>query len=591
MILRRSDRGLFQLVFGLVTWSAPAVAQDAASQAPPSAESVAEQPTAPVIVDGVTLFRVRGVSAYPAERRAAGIAGRIAALASDRAVPIESLVVRETPEASIVVAAGRPVLQVVDADGRFEGVRRQVLAGVYRERIAETIEKFRRDREGPVLLRNAVKALVATLALALGLWLGLKSLRLLRAMLDRRYRSRIRNVQVGTVEIVRAEHLWQGLDRALGIVAGLLSVLAAYLYLDYVLQLFPWTRALRNSLSNILLGPLATLGMGALRFIPDLVFLVILALLTRALLKGIRVFFRRVGDGTLTLPGFEAEWALPTDRIVRLLVIAFALVIAYPRIPGSGSEAFKGISLLLGIIFSLGSTSVIGNLLAGQSLAFRKTFRVGDRVKIGEHVGDVSQIRMLTTYLTSPKNERIVIPNSQILNSEIVNYSSLAKEGGLILHTIVGIGYQTPWRQVEAMLLEAAARTPGLLRQPPPFVLQKALGSFAVDYQINAYCDNPRAMFPLYSALHRNILDVFNEYDVQIMTPAYEGDPERPKVVPREQWYAAPAGSGSGGGSQESGATGHESRVTSHQSRSPDTPVTSLEQEPSPATRDAARDW
>jgi small-conductance mechanosensitive channel len=166
---------------------------------------------------------------------------------------------------------------------------------------------------------------------------------------------------------------------------------------------------------------------------------------------------------------------------------------------------------------------------------------VGDRVKIGEHVGDVAQIRMLTTYLTSPKNERIVIPNSQILNSEIVNYSSLAQKAGLILHSIVGIGYQTPWRQVEAMLLEAAGRTSGLLQQPPPFVRQKLLGTFAVDYEINAYCDNAQAMFPLYSALHRNILDVFNEYDVQIMTPAYEGDPERPKVVPRDQWFAAPA--------------------------------------------------
>jgi small-conductance mechanosensitive channel len=279
-----------------------------------------------------------------------------------------------------------------------------------------------------------------------------------------------------------------------------------------------------------------------LRFIPDLVFLVILALLVRALLRVVRLFFRRVGDGTLTLSGFEAEWAQPTDRIVRLLVIAFALVIAYPHIPGSGSEAFKGVTLLFGLLFSLGSSSFISNLLAGQSLAFRKAFRVGDRVKVGDHLGEVAQIRLLTTYLSSPKNERIVIPNSQILNSEIVNFSSLAKDPGLILHTIVGIGYETPWRQVEAMLLEAAGRTPGLLQQPPPFVLQRALGTFAVDYEINAYCDNPRAMLSLYSGLHRNILDVFNEYDVQIMTPAYEGDPERPKVVARDQWFAAPAG-------------------------------------------------
>jgi small-conductance mechanosensitive channel len=249
-----------------------------------------------------------------------------------------------------------------------------------------------------------------------------------------------------------------------------------------------------------------------------------------------------VGDGSLTLPGFDADIAQQTDRIVRLLVFASALVIAYPHIPGSGSEAFKGISLLFGVIFSLGSTSVIGNLLAGQTLAFRRTFKVGDRVKIGEHIGDVAQMRLLTTYVRSPKNELIVIPNQLIINGEVVNYSTLAREEGVILHSVVGIGYETPWRQVEAMLLEAAARTPGLLREPPPFVLQKVLGTFAVDYEINAYCDNPQAMFPLYSVLHRNILDLFNEHGVQIMTPAYEGDPAEPKVVPRDQWFAAPAG-------------------------------------------------
>jgi small-conductance mechanosensitive channel len=154
----------------------------------------------------------------------------------------------------------------------------------------------------------------------------------------------------------------------------------------------------------------------------------------------------------------------------------------------------------------------------------------------------VAQMRLLSTYLRSPKNEEIVIPNQLIVNSEVVNFTTLTRSSsGLILHTIVGIGYQTPWRQVEAMLIEAARRTPGLLPEPRPFVLQKSLGAFSVDYEINAYCDNPRVMLQLYSALHRNILDVFNEHGVQIMTPAYEGDPERPKVVPREQWFAAPA--------------------------------------------------
>jgi small-conductance mechanosensitive channel len=183
----------------------------------------------------------------------------------------------------------------------------------------------------------------------------------------------------------------------------------------------------------------------------------------------------------------------------------------------------------------------MGNYIAGYSLTYRRPFRLGDRVKIGTHVGDVERVRLLVTHLRTPKNEEVVVPNSQILNAEVINFSSMARERGLILHTTVGIGYETPWRQVEAILMEAAARTPGLRREPAPFVLQNALGDFCVTYEINAYCDTPQAMPELYTELHRNILDGFNEYGVQIMTPAYESDPRQPKVVPKEDWYAAPA--------------------------------------------------
>src|SRR5262249_10762436 len=221
---------------------------------------------------------------------------------------------------------------------------------------------------------------------------------------------------------------------------------------------------------------------------------------------------------------FEPDWAEPTYKLVRAAVIAFALIVAYPYIPGSSSEAFKGVSIFLGVIFSLGSTSTISNVLAGYVMIYRRAFREGDVVRIGDKSGVVSRVRLQVTHLRTPKNEDIVIPNSTILSGEVVNYSTLAKTDGLILHTTVGIGYEVPCRQVEAMLLEAADRTEGLKKEPKPFVLQTLLGDFAVTYQINAYCDEPRRMPRLYSALHANVLDLFNEYGVQIMTPAYEGD-------------------------------------------------------------------
>ena len=174
-------------------------------------------------------------------------------------------------------------------------------------------------------------------------------------------------------------------------------------------------------------------------------------------------------------------------------------------------------------------------------MTYRRAFRVGDRIRVGDVVGDVSDIRLQVTTVRTLKNEEVVIPNATILNSEIVNYTALAVDRGLILQTTVGIGYEVPWRQVEAMLLEAAARTPGLLEDPPPFVLQQALTDYAVSYELNVYCSDPRQMNPLYTALHRNIQDVFNEHGVQIMTPSYVADPPDAKVVPKGQWYAAPA--------------------------------------------------
>src|SRR6185503_10545274 len=224
--------------------------------------------------------------------------------------------------------------------------------------------------------------------------------------------------------------------------------------------------------------------------VPDLFFLTILFFITRYLLKIISMFFAAVGRGEVALSGFEQEWA------------------------GPSSDAFKGISIFIGIVFSLGSSSTIANIIAGYTMTYRRAFRMGDRVKISGVTGDVIEMRLQVTHLRTIKNEEVIIPNSTILNNEVVNYSSLARTRGLILHTTVGIGYETAWRQVEAMLLLAADRTPEIKREPAPFVRQLALGDFAVTYEINVYCDNVQAMGRIHTALHENILDVFNEHGV-----------------------------------------------------------------------------
>ena len=534
------------LILAVLLAPLPAPAQDRAGPAsgagaarPANAEEA--EVREPVTLDGEVLFLVRGVSSYPAARRAGEIRERIEAIAGDRTISPETLQVVEAGDRSTIVAADRVVMSVFDGDAQIERAGRKVLAASYRNRIAEAVKAYRHDREPQVLVERSLYALGATalmLALLAGLWRGYRRV---DAGIERRYRERIAGVRAAALKILDPEKtlsLARGLLRAL---RALVVLFAACVYLYVVLGLYPWTRPWAARLFALVWAPLATLGRGALAIVPDLVFLAILAIIVRFLLRIGRFFVAAVAEGSIPIHGFDREWALPTFRIIRVLVIALAIVVAYPYIPGSGTGAFKGISIFLGVVFSIGSSSLISNVIAGYAMTYRRAFHVGDRIQVGELLGDVVEIRNQVTHLRTPKNVEIVVPNSVILNTQILNYSSLARQQGLILHTMVGIGYEVPWRQVEAMLLMAADRSPGLLREPPPFVLQKSLGDFAVTYELNVYCDNPSEMNRLYSTLHRNIQDVFNEYGVQIMTPAYEGDPAQPKVVPRERWHAEPA--------------------------------------------------
>jgi small-conductance mechanosensitive channel len=525
-------------------WAASLSGGAAAADAPAlpaAAEEAAEIVAAPVVVDGIALLRVRGISAFPADKRAEAIAGRIEALAADRGFSPGALRIEEAEGTSRILAGNQLVMIVSDADARLEQVDRQVLASALVKRIGEAIETYRRDRGTESLVRSGLLALAASVALAVLLWLGRLAMRRLDALFERRIKRKLAGLEAQSFRILSAAHLWRTLKGLRGLLWTVAVLLAIVVYLDFILQLFPWTRWLGVRMFDVLVEPLGVVGAGLLGSIPDLVFLAILVIVVRYVLKALHMLFGGIEQGIVSFTGFEREWALPTYRLVRLMVIALAVVVAYPYIPGSETDAFKGVSLFLGVVFSLGSSSLIGNIIAGYSMTYRRAFRVGDRVRIDEHTGDVAQTRLLVTHLRTPKNEEIVIPNSTILATSVINYSSLAREGRLILHTTVGIGYETPWRQVEAMLREAAARTEGLLKEPAPFVLQKALGDFAVTYEINAYCGDAQAMATLYTRLHRSILDVFNEYGVQIMTPAYEGDPDQPKIVPKEQWHAAPA--------------------------------------------------
>lgn len=523
------------LVAVLPVFAMYAVAEDSA------AIEAGERGVAPVVVDGEILLRVSGLSAYPAEIRAERAATRIRAIAADRSMAAEAVQIQEGEGLSKIVAGDTQIMVVVDADGTREGTSRTVLAQAYRMRIVEAINDYRRDRSANSLTHSALLGLVATAALAALLWIGARLMRWLDTLLESRVKQKLEGLEQQSLSILRATQLWRFLSGLRSVLWTATIIFAIVLYLDFLLHLFPWTRNFGRQLFALLTDPLIAIGESVLAAIPKLLILAIIIAVMRYILKALGLLFAALARGAVTWNNFEREWAWPTYRLVRLLVLALTVVLAYPYIPGSQSEIFKGVSIFFGVIFSLGSSSLIGNIIAGYSLTYRRAFRIGDRVCIDDHIGDVVEMRLLVTHLRTLKGEEVIIPNSEILNASVVNYSTFAHDGKLILHTTVGIGYETPWRQVEAMLLQSAARTEGLLREPPPYVLQKALGDFAVTYEINAYYNDARTMGLAYTRLHASILDVFNEYGIQIMTPAYEGDPEIPKIVPREQWYTAPA--------------------------------------------------
>ena len=238
-------------------------------------------------------------------------------------------------------------------------------------------------------------------------------------------------------------------------------------------------------------------------------------------IRFVRYIFHEIEAEKLKISGFHADWAMPTYSIVKFLLYAFMFVLIFPYLPGSDSNIFKGVSVFIGVLFSLGSSSAIANMVAGLVITYMRPFKIGDRIKIGDVTGDVVEKTLLVTRIRTIKNEVITIPNSSVLIGNTTNYSSEAIEKGLIIHTTVTIGYDVPWKDMHQALIDAALRTNLILDEPKPFVLQTSLEDFYVSYQINAYTREAGKQALIYSNLHQNIQDVCNERGIEILSPHY----------------------------------------------------------------------
>lgn len=295
-----------------------------------------------------------------------------------------------------------------------------------------------------------------------------------------------------------------------------------FLYLPLLFGFLPWTKGLVSDFYTFISLPIKQIMNGLWVFISQkLIYIILIFFIAKYLLRVISFVSLEIESGKLKVKGFHQDWAKPTYKIVRVLVLAFTLVFMWPFIPGSGSDAFKGVSIFLGVLFSLGSTSAIANIVAGIVITYMRPFQIGDRVKIGETIGDVMEKNLLVTRLKTLKNEDVTIPNATIINTHLWNYSKNASQLGIILHTTVTIGYDVPYEVVNKLLLKAAKNTPNLTREFKPFVLQKSLSDFYIEYELNVYTKQPGKMMQFYSDIHKSILDEFNKAGVEIMSPHY----------------------------------------------------------------------
>lgn len=483
----------------------------------PLADSTAQ--AAPLVVRGDTaLFVPTRAGAFTAAQRADAIHARLRGLTRVR---LDSLGI-VVGERDVDITAGDIILMTVtDADANAVGVPRDVLAAQFRDALWAQVTKVSFVETARVIAVGAALTLLATLVLLLLLRLVRRGIARGEAMLEARKDGGLPSLRIKTLEILTAEQVAQGLAAGLRFLRVAVILLLLYFYLPLVLGFFPWTAPYADRLLGYVLDPLGRIGWGILEFLPNVAFITVIVVVTRYALVVVKAVFTAVERGTLTLGGFEPEWAEPTYKIARFLVIAFVLVVIFPYLPGAQSEAFKGISLFLGLLVSLGSSSAISNIIAGVVLTYTRAFSVGDRVRIGESTGDVVAKTLLVTRVRTVKNVDVTIPNAMVLSAHVLNYTAMARSDGLVIYTTVTVGYEVPWRQVHALLLEAAGRVPQLLADPKPFVLQTGIGDSAAAYELNGITRDVKEFAQIHSDLHAAIQDVFAAAGVELTSLQY----------------------------------------------------------------------
>jgi small-conductance mechanosensitive channel len=487
----------------------------------------------------IVTFRARVLGRRPVER-AAGAQRILDQLVADGlSGPVDSVSVEG---GVLITVASRTVFGLAAPDiDTLSGETLQSVTG-------QTVTRLRQALDEAVEARSAGALISAGAAAAGGLALGLlllwglyRSHRAFVGRLEHVAEEKLAQAGLADVAALRASRLLDFQRGVLTSIAVGLGLVVTYITLTFVLRRFPYTRPWGESMRGFLIDTAQTLGLGIVNAIPGLFTIAIIFLLIRFLVRLVSLWFTAVEQGRVRALWLYPETAAPTRRLVTTLLWLFGIVVAYPYMPGSQSEAFKGVGVFLGLMVTFGSTGIVNQIMSGFMLTYSRALRLGDFVRIGDVEGTVLHLGILSTKIRTVRNEEVTIPNAVVVAQTTTDYSRFAETGDVFTPTTVTIGYDAPWRQVQALLLLAAERTRGLRPEPKPIVLQMALEDFYVRYTLFVCVERQdRRAFTLHD-LHANIQDVFNEHGVQIMSPNYVLDPSAPKVVAKKDWYAAPA--------------------------------------------------
>ncbi|MCB0836249.1 MAG: mechanosensitive ion channel [Bacteroidetes bacterium] len=505
-------------------------------------------PGFPVVYQGDTLFYLySSIGPFTPEVRANGIVSRLDQLLATSASLNDTFSIHQR-ETYVDILSGEIILMSLTEEDALGGNKELIPVAQDYQKILQTAITKQIDLSSPIsILSNLGLLLLAVVILWVLFWGVQKLFDLFRGNIKKLERNIFfhsnRFVQFFRfITPKRERDILLVISRTLRYTTYFLVL---FFYLPFVFAYLPWTRPFAQKIWMYVSKPLSYVWDSFTSYLPNLFFILVIVIITRYTLRFLQYIATEIEKEQIVIEGFYGDWALPTFKLARVLILAFALIIMFPYLPGSDSPAFQGVSIFLGLLLSLGSSTAVANIVAGIVITYMRPFKIGDRVKIGDTVGDVMGRSLLVTRLKTIKNEEITIPNAQILSGQLKNYTSHAEELGVILNTTVTIGYDVPWKKVESMLIEAALSVDTIEKEPSPFVLKTSLDDFYISYQLNAYTRQPGKASGIYSAIHTQILDIFNREGVEILSPHYGAQRDgNTMAVPPENLpenYEAPA--------------------------------------------------